>query len=141
MKRRMAPFVGAWVAMAVPLARGEDEAAVKKDMAALQGEWAMVSGVADGYALPDEMLKTGRRVCKGDEVTVTVGGETIMRAKFTIDPTQTPKTIDYEVVEGPTKGKKHLGIYALDGDTFKSCFAAPDGARPKDFTSVAGEQR
>jgi uncharacterized protein (TIGR03067 family) len=50
-------------------------------------------------------------------------------------------TIDYEVAEGPMKGKKHLGIYELDGDAFKSCFGAPDKERPNDFTSKAGDNR
>jgi len=27
---------------------------------------------------------------------------------------QKPKTIDYQVTDGPTKGRKHLGIYEFD---------------------------
>ena len=42
---------------------------------------------------------------------------------------------------GFTKGKKQLGIYELDGDTFKSCFGAPGAERPKDFTSQPGDMR
>jgi uncharacterized protein (TIGR03067 family) len=113
----------------------------KADIAKLQGEWSMVSGSADGQAIPDEMLPTAKRVCKGNETTVTIGGQLIMQAKFTIDPTKTPKTIDYQVTDGPTKGKSHLGIYEIDGDTVKYCFSAPDVERPSDFTSKPGERR
>jgi uncharacterized protein (TIGR03067 family) len=40
------------------------------------------------------------------------------------------RAIDYDMTEGPTKGEKHLGIYELDGDTVKFCFAAPGKDRP-----------
>ncbi len=64
-----------------------------------------------------------------------------MKARITIDPSKKPKTIDYDVIDGPTKGKRHLGIYELDGDTFKSCFGAPGAERPTDFTSKPGDGR
>jgi uncharacterized protein (TIGR03067 family) len=126
---------------AIALVRAEDNEAARKDLAQLQGEWSMVSGTADGFPIPDTMLPNSKRVCKGDELTATVGGQLIMKAKITIDPSRTPKTIDYDVIEGPTKGKKHLGIYELDGDTLKSCFGAPGAERATDFTSKPGEKR
>ena len=64
-----------------------------------------------------------------------------MKAKIAIDPSKKPKTIDYEVTDGPTKGKKHWGIYELDGDTLKSCFGAPGAERPTDYTSKPGDKR
>jgi uncharacterized protein (TIGR03067 family) len=112
--------------------RADDNQAVKKDLAQLEGEWSMVSGTADGFPIPDAMLPNSKRVCKGDELTATVGGQLVMKAKITIDPTRKPKTIDYQVIDGPTKGKKHLGIYEVDGATMKSCFAAPGAERPAD---------
>ena len=122
-------------------AQPEESQAVKEDMARLQGEWSMESGVADGYPMPASMLPNSRRVCKGDEVTATVGGQLVMKAKITIDPSRKPKTMDYQVIDGPTQGKKHLGIYELEGDKFKSCFGAPDAERPTDFTSKPGDRR
>jgi uncharacterized protein (TIGR03067 family) len=118
-----------------------DSEAAKKDLAALQGEWSMVSGSADGQPMPEEMLKQMKRVCKGDELTVTLGDRTFLKAKITIDPSAKPKTIDYDMTEGANKGKKQLGIYELDGDTFKSCFAAPGAERPTEFTGKPGEKR
>ena len=119
---------------------GADDDAIKKDLTKLQGEWKMVSGVADGFAMPESMVASCKRVCKGDEVTTTIGEQVIMKAKITLDPAKSPKTIDYQVIDGPTKGKKHLGIYALDGDNLKSCFAAPDEPRPKEFASKEGDK-
>jgi|tagenome__1003787_1003787.scaffolds.fasta_scaffold19839215_2 uncharacterized protein (TIGR03067 family) len=130
-------LIGAAVARAV-----DDDAAgaAQKDLAQLEGEWQLVSGVADGFQIPAEMARNFKRVCKDGEVTVTNGEQLVMRAKITVDPTKTPKTIDFQIVDGPTKGKTQLGIYELNGDELKSCFAAPDGARPTEFASKAGDR-
>jgi uncharacterized protein (TIGR03067 family) len=121
--------------------KDEKEAVIKKELAKLQGDWSMVSGSADGTAMPDQMLKQMKRICKGDETTTTMAGQVYFKAKFTIDPSKNPKTIDYQMTEGFTKGKKQLGIYELDGDTFKSCFGKAGAERPKDFTSKPGDGR
>jgi len=118
----------------------QESDAAKKDIAGLQGEWAIVSGTADGQPMPDAMLKQMKRVCKGDEVTVTMGTQLILKAKIILDPAKTPKTIDYEMTGGVNKGKKQLGIYELSGDSLKACFAAPGEERPSDFTSKEGDR-
>jgi uncharacterized protein (TIGR03067 family) len=125
----------------VSAALAQDHEAIKKDMEGLQGEWSMVSGSADGQPMPEEMRKQMKRVCKGDVLTVAMGTQTFLKAKITIDPSSKPKTIDYEMTDGLTKGKKQLGIYELNGDTLKSCFAAPGAERPPDFEGKAGDHR
>ena len=127
--------------LAISNVRAADERAIKKDLDQLQGEWSMVSGSADGQAMPDEMLKQMKRSCKGDETTTTMEGQMFLKAKITIDPSKKPKTIDYLMTDGFTKGKTQLGIYELNGDTFKSCFAKPGAERPADFTSKPGDGR
>ena len=115
--------------------------AVKKDMAALEGEWTMVSAERNGEALPEDMVKAGKRVTKAGETTVSFGETVFMKAKFTVDPSKKLKTIDYEFTEGQNAGKKALGIYEIDGDTVKFCFASPDMERPTDFTAKADSGR
>jgi len=141
MKTRTLAFLIGLAAVALATARAEDTEAMKKDMAQLQGEWSMVSGSADGNAMPDAMRETARRVCKGDETTVTIGAQLLMKAKFTIDPSRKPKTIDYEMIDGLTNGKRQLGIYELEGDTVRFCFGSPGSERPPDFTSKQGDGR
>jgi len=141
MKTMRNVFLIGFACAAISLAQAEDNPAIKKDMDQLQGEWSMVSGTADGQPMPEEMRKQMKRVCKGDEITVTAGGQLFLKAKVSIDPSKKPKTIDYEMIDGFTKGKKQLGIYELDGDTFKSCFGAAGAERPKDFTSQPGDMR
>jgi uncharacterized protein (TIGR03067 family) len=141
MKALTFPAFFAIVLLPVTFALAEESDEVKKDMAVLQGEWKMVSGSSDGQPMPQEMLKQMKRIFKADELTVMMGAQTFFKAKITLDPSKTPKAINYDMTEGPTKGKKQLGIYELEGDTFKACFSPPDAERPADFTSKAGERR
>ena len=113
----------------------------QKQSSLLEGEWTMVSGERGGMQMPANIVATGRRVCKDDQVTVNVGGMLIMKATFTVDASKSPKTIDYDVKDGPSKGKKQLGIYELNGDTLKFCFAEPDQPRPDSFETKAGDGR
>ena len=115
------------------------DTALKSELQKLKGNWQMVSGSADGQAMPEDMLKQMKRSYNGDELQVTMAGRIFFRAKITIDPSKNPKTIDYEMLEGPTKGKRQLGIYEIDGDTFKSAFAKPDAPRPQDFKEAEGK--
>ena len=128
-------------ALVISQARGEDTDAAKKDLAQLQGEWTMATGSRDGQSLPDAMLKNSKRTCKGDETTVVIGGQLLMKTKFTLDPSKKPKCIDYQITGGANAGKTQLGIYELDGDTVKFCFSTPGKDRPTDFTTQAGDGR
>ena len=129
------------VAVLTCLAAAQESDENKADVAKMHGEWSMVSGSADGFPFPDEILPNAKRVCRGNETTVTIGPQLVMQATFAVDATKKPKTIDYKATDGPTKGKSHLGIYEFDGDTIKYCFAAPDAERPTEFTSKQGERR
>jgi uncharacterized protein (TIGR03067 family) len=123
----------------VPAVIAQD--AKQKEMGLLEGEWSMVSGDADGVSMPNAAILNGKRSAKNGETTITFGGQVYFKAKFQIDPTTKPKTIDYTMTEGPTKGKTHLGIYELDGDTVKFCFAAPEMERPTEFSAKEGSRR
>src|SRR4051812_17098460 len=140
--KRSNPMLFALVLLAATcsIARAADDAG-KADLAKMQGEWTMVSGARGGMPLPDLMVSTGRRACKDDQVTVHAGGTLIMKATFALDASKSPKTIDYAVTDGPNKGKKQLGIYDLDGETLKFCFAEPDQPRPDSFESKEGDGR
>src|SRR5205823_4054339 len=63
-----------------PPAAANEPDEVKKERAKLEGEWAMVSGEIDGQPMPDAFVKTGKRVAKGNETTVTIGGNVFMKA-------------------------------------------------------------
>ncbi len=126
-------------ALVISQACGADTEAAKKDWGQLQGEWTMAAGGRDGQSLPAEMLKHSKRVCQGDETTVVIGGQLLLKAKFTLDPSKKPKTIDYQITAGANSGKTQLGIYELDGDTVKFCFSTPGQERPAGFATKAGD--
>jgi uncharacterized protein (TIGR03067 family) len=119
----------------VSLATAAQDDAIKKELAAIEGEWSMVSSERDGQPLPPRVVKSARRICRGDMTTVMLNGRLFMRAKFTVDPAKQPKSLDYEVTEGHNQGSKQLGIYELDGDTMKICLADPGNERPTDFVT------
>lgn len=126
------------VLVAVGLLMAADSDSVKKEMALLEGEWAMVSGEIDRQPLPESFLKGARRVARDGETTVTINGQLFMKARFKVDPDKKPRTIDYTMTGGPSTGKTQLGIYELDGDTVKFCFASPGQARPTEFATRDG---
>jgi uncharacterized protein (TIGR03067 family) len=133
--------IGPLIAVLVLAGAAGAEDAIKKELSQLEGEWSMVSGEANGSSMPKEIVSTGKRIAKDGKTTITIGGRVYFKAKFSIDPTKKLKAIDYNMTAGPTKGKTHLGIYELDGDTVKFCFGAPGKDRPTDFTAKEGSQR
>src|SRR4051812_29033321 len=114
MKTLVRLFV-AIIAFALSTGWAADQKAIEKDQAQLQGEWTMISGARDGQAFPEEFMKGSKRVAKGNETTVIIGGQLLMKAKFTLEPSSKPKHIDYSVTDGSHKGKSQLGIYEVTG--------------------------
>ena len=55
-----------------------------------------------------------------------------------LDPSKTPKAIDFRPAGGQYKDKTLRGIYEIDGGMLKICFAEPDKERPAEFNSKAG---
>jgi uncharacterized protein (TIGR03067 family) len=126
------------VAAGLLVAAEDQKDDAKKDLDKLQGTWKAESAEADGNALPDEVVKQMKLVVKGDKYTFTAGP---MEEKGTLklDPSKKPAEVDIMIEEGEDKGKTQLGLYQLDGDTFKICFGrAGEKERPKELAAKAG---
>ena len=108
----------------------------KKDMDALQGKWQLVSLTRDGK--DQDVPKDAVRVIKDNTYTVTPRPGVTITGTFKIDATAKPKTIDMTATSGDNAGKTSLGIYDLDGDTLKICWAPPGKDRPTEFKSAEG---
>jgi uncharacterized protein (TIGR03067 family) len=126
------PQAAAGAAVEVPAGNPEH-------LAPLQGEWSLVSGTVDGQPFDKSMLKVGKRITRSNETTVAFAGQVYMKAKFSVDPTSSPKTIDYVVIEGANKSQTVHGIYETDGKTLTVISAPPGKPRPKEFSSKPGD--
>jgi uncharacterized protein (TIGR03067 family) len=131
-----------WMLLPAALAAGllvaadaKDDAA-KKDMDALQGKWQLVSLERDGKSV--DVPKDAVRVVKGDKYTINPRPGVTIEGTFKIDPTTKPKQVDATASAGPNKGKTMMGIYEIDGDTLKICYALPGKDRPTEFGSKEG---
>jgi uncharacterized protein (TIGR03067 family) len=98
--RRAARPRGKPAVATAPLAPGDPA-----ELAGIQGTWAMVSGVRDGKTLPRTFVEGARRTVTGDETTVVIDGQVFLRAKVSLDPSKTPRTLDYLLTAGPARGK------------------------------------
>ncbi len=113
------------------------EEAVKKEIKLFQGKWACVGGQDhDGKPFAAEMIKHVFMVVEGNKFTIKEKDNVSIEGTFTVDPTKKLKTID-AVLKKPGEGKL-LGIYQIDGDTRKSCFALDEKIRPDGFRKEAG---
>ena len=113
----------------------------KKDIEKMQGEWTMASGERNGEAIPDEIVQSLKRTIKGNEYTVKREDEVLNGGTFTVDATKSPKTIDLKITEGQAAGQSLHGIYELDGDMMKICYANPGKPRPTEFSAKAGSDQ
>ena len=96
----------------------------------------MVSGERDGDAFPPGATNGSKRTTVGNETTVVIQGQLLMKTKFVLDPAKSPKTIDYSVTDGPLAGSAMQGIYELDGDKIKILlFGSRSKERPTDFST------
>lgn len=115
----------------------------KSDLDKLRGTWLTVSLVNDGKTVVDEKTapKPGpatKLVYDGSTWIIKVGEKTVASGKLKIDATKTPKEIDIMDESGLKNEKTKLGIYAIDGDSYKFCLAPAGKPRPSEFASKAG---
>ena len=101
----------------------------------LEGEWQMTGCHADGYPVPDSMVKTGRRVANNGETSSFFGKQQIMQARYTASRGALPHTLDYTL----KNGQQQFGIWKFDNDILHICFAPPGKPRPADFTARKGQ--
>jgi uncharacterized protein (TIGR03067 family) len=103
----------------------------------LAGEWNSVSLIRDGEALPKSVLKYGKRTATADEVEVKFGPTVMLQARYAVDRSRTPMTMDYVLANGTAQ----YGIWTLDGKHLTNCFGAPGKPRPNEFSSTPGDGR
>jgi uncharacterized protein (TIGR03067 family) len=119
------------------LVAAEKDDASKKDMDAMQGDWAAERMVRDGFAFPDDDAQAIFRTVKGDAYTMFRFRKKIGAGTFKLDATKTPKQID-ATPTGGAKGMVVRGIYKIEKGVLTICFAMPGKDRPTAFEAKEG---
>jgi len=105
----------------------------------LQGTWQVVSAMGNGRMVPKEVWEK-EHVITGNNVVVTQhSGESVL-LEIEIDPAKTPEQID-AVTEVEDKAIAIHGIYSVDANELKLCFASPGRARPAEFSTKGGDMQ
>jgi uncharacterized protein (TIGR03067 family) len=112
--------------------------ATKKNLEAMQGDWAAVEFTIDGARATGDEAQCIFRTVKGNEYTLFLFNKPLLKGTFTIDASKRPRTFDAQPLSGPGAGKRVLGIYELEGDRLKICTALPGKERPSDFAAKKG---
>jgi uncharacterized protein (TIGR03067 family) len=106
--------------------------AAKDEQKRLEGTWVVQSFTKAGK--PADEMKGTELTFAGDTVTLRMkkdGEQKEMKAKYQIDPTKKPRTMD---VQAEGKKDKMRGIYELKGDTLRFCHGVKEDERPTAFT-------
>ena len=117
---------------AVPLVVADEKAEWK----ALKGSWIIDKATLMGKDQTAIFKSAVLTVDKG-KYTLNFGGNED-KGTLKIDPAAKPKRITITGIDGPSKGKTLEAIYAIDGDTFKVCYALDGKAAPKALESKEG---
>ncbi|HEV2945941.1 MAG TPA: TIGR03067 domain-containing protein [Gemmataceae bacterium] len=117
---------------------GADTDPSAKDLEAMQGDWAVIEYVADGVKSEDDNAQSLFRTIKGDHYTVFLFDKPLGSGTIKLDTTHKPKTIDS--IPDKMPGKPFLGIYEIDGNRIKVCYAPPGKDRPTEFVSKKGSE-
>lgn len=108
----------------------------QKDLQQLQGTWKLVSALHDGKALADDKAKQTTIVFKGKTFLFPESAEnaTSKSGTIKIDASKRPKQMDAISTDKVVM----LGIYELNGNSYKVCFAPAGKVRPTELSSKAG---
>jgi RNA polymerase sigma factor (sigma-70 family) len=120
---------------AVQAAAGQqkDAARAATDQDKLQGTWKVVRQESGGQV---EKADDTKVVIEGDKLRFMSDGQ-VQEATFKLKDTKKLKEIDFT---GTDNGREYvrLGIYELQGESWKLCLAGVKEARPAEFASQAG---
>ena len=111
--------------------------AARTDLQTLQGTWNVLAGNEGGKTFPPPRVKGAKMVVKGNTMKVNEQDKQL-EMTFTLDATREPKSIDMTITAGKRKGEMARGVYAIDGEMLKICFAPQGSPRPGIFLPRQG---
>jgi uncharacterized protein (TIGR03067 family) len=112
----------------------KDDKKAKTDLDKFQGSWLGVEITYNGELASKEAAEKIKLTIKGDKWTFEQVDGNELKGTLKLDEKKKPKELDATTDDGRTI----LGIYEVDGDKLKLCYAGPGGERAKEFSSKAG---
>jgi len=130
MKARLLMIVA--VSLLIGACNRQAPAPPKTDLDGFQGTWYLVMAMQDGNTLPKDKVKQTTIVFKGDTFRFPGSAEyaTSKSGTVKLDETKTPKQMDAI----STEKEVMLGIYVLQENGYKVCFAPAGKPRPTEFS-------
>jgi uncharacterized protein (TIGR03067 family) len=117
-----------------------DDPPKKDDAESLKGTWKALSVKERGQDVPQDFVKAMTFNFDGKKYLQKVEDQS-EEGNYSIDASQSPKTIDLDIKTGDDKGKKQLGIYKLeDGKLTFIVAKAGSKDRPKSFKPEDGAE-
>jgi uncharacterized protein (TIGR03067 family) len=123
---------------ATPLLRASDKDQGEDDLSKIQGQWFVVSLEHGGHPTDPADFQGQSSIYEKNRWTWKVGDRVVRRGIITLDSTRSPKAINTWDSDGPHEDETVPGIYQIEGDTLKLCFAQPGDKRPAKFTTKEG---
>jgi uncharacterized protein (TIGR03067 family) len=111
---------------------------VQSDLDRLQGVWVLAAMETEGDEVPADQIQGLTATYEGNRLTLRTGEHVRRRGIITLAPSRSPRAINTWDQDGPYEDQTVPGIYDLDGDTLRVCFARPGEDRPKEFTTKSG---
>jgi uncharacterized protein (TIGR03067 family) len=111
-------------------------AADPDDAQKIAGSWKVAACELESRLLPATAFQDLTYTLAADGTWQLDGGPGFPKAKrgrYVLNTKSTPRTIDFIPADGPHLGKTFRGIYQLEGDELKACFAFPGKDRPKTY--------
>lgn len=117
---------------------GACSTAPKDPTAVLQGVWNCQSASVNGTPLDPEIVNSLRLTLTRDHYKTERGNDVLFESTYRVNAKRRPREISMVATEGPLAGKEGLGIYSLEGDLLRLCYAMPGARRPTNFVSGPG---
>ena len=104
----------------------------------LRGVWQATAVTVSGQEIPRAEIGLLQLTLTRTRFTTSRGEETLFDSSYTADPTTSPMQIEMVGSGGDFEGQAALGIYDLEGETLRICYAMPGFGRPREFASAPG---
>lgn len=103
------------------------------------GEWAVVRLESGSHSVRREDLDRLKIEFAENKVIVWLGEES-QAASYKLSPASRPRQIDISPDQGPTKGRKYMGIYRPEGGELLILLDESGERRPSEFTDERGNR-